>query len=85
MFLEFLGQNVAFGSADSDTDATVTRSRMVWSCQLVFRGTDVDLSSEFLILTINCNISIIKYWLLPPPQKKFVVPIPSIWVELGNL
>ena len=65
MFLEFLGQNLAFDSADSDTDATVMCSGVVWSCPLVFRGADVDHPSEFLILTINCTALIIRYWLFP--------------------
>ena len=65
MFLEFLGQNLPFDNAESDTDTTVTYSGVVWSCPLVFRGADVDISSEVLIFTINCTISIIRCWLFP--------------------
>ena len=56
IFLEFLGQNLAFNSADSGTDAMVSSSGVVWSCPLVFCGADLDLTSEFLILTINYYI-----------------------------
>ena len=67
--LEFFEQILAFNSADNDTNATVTCSGVVWSCPLVSQGTDVDLFSEFLILTM---------------APKLLVPIPSIWVELGT-
>ena len=50
--LEFLEQIFSFYSADSDTDATVTCSGVVWYCPLVSRGTDVDLLPEFVIFMI---------------------------------
>ena len=52
MILEFLGQIFSFYSADSDADATVTCSGVVWFCSLVSRWTDVDLLSEFVIFII---------------------------------
>ena len=52
MILEFLEHIFSFYSADSDTDATVMCSGVVWSCPLVSRGTDVDLLSEFVIFMI---------------------------------
>ena len=61
MFLEFLEQILAFSSADSDTDATVMWSGVVWSCPLASPGTDVDLLSEFVIFMINSTILIISY------------------------
>ena len=48
MILEFLEQIFSFYSADSDTDASVTCSGVVWSCSLVSR----DLLSEFAIFMI---------------------------------
>ena len=44
--------NFSFYIADSDTDATVTCSGVVWHCPLVSRGTDVDLLPEFVIFMI---------------------------------
>ena len=41
--MDVFGQNLAFDSADSDADVTVTFSGVVWSRPLVFRGADVDL------------------------------------------
>ena len=61
MFLEFLGKMLAFNSAESDTDATVTCSGVTWSCPLVSREFDKDFFSEFLILTIKCAMLIISY------------------------
>ena len=52
MILEFLEQIFSFFSADSDIDATVTCSGVVWSCLLVSRGTDGYLLSIFVIFMI---------------------------------
>ena len=49
---------LSFNSADSDADDTVTCPGVVSSCQLVSRGTDVDLFSEFVIFIIYCTILI---------------------------
>ena len=58
MFLKFLGQILAFNSADSDTDVTVKCPGMVWSSPLVPRGKDVETFAEFLMLTVACTILI---------------------------
>ena len=76
--LEFLEQILAFNSADIDTDASVTSSREVWSCPLVFRGTAVDLF--FRIPHIDDKLYYINYQLLAPSPK--LAPIPSIWWSL---
>ena len=88
--LEFLEQISSFYSADSDTDATVTCSGVVWSCPLVSRRTDIDLPLEFVIFMglhdsslpqnwwyqyLQFGWNLVPYELVPLPKTPPVTPL----------